>query len=57
VLLDKKERRIQPIQANYIGFDIPDLFVVGYGMDLAEQYRNLPFIGVLKPERYQDTTK
>ena len=41
-LLDKPDRRLQPIEADYIGFQIPDHFVVGYGMDLAERYRNLP---------------
>jgi hypoxanthine phosphoribosyltransferase len=52
VLLNKPSRRIEPIEADYVGFDIPDRFVVGYGMDYAERYRNLPFIGVLKPEQY-----
>ncbi|MDR2845225.1 MAG: hypoxanthine phosphoribosyltransferase [Puniceicoccales bacterium] len=51
VLLDKKTRRQTAFSAEYIGFDIPDVFVVGYGLDFAERYRNLPFIGVLKPER------
>ncbi len=53
VLLDKPERRIEPIEADYVGFTIPNLFVVGYGLDFAERYRNLPFVGVLKPEMYQ----
>lgn len=53
VLLDKPDRRVARVQADYTGFTIPNLFVVGYGMDYAEQYRNLPFVGVLKPERYQ----
>src|SRR6185369_2377171 len=44
VLLDKKGRREEKIQADYVGFTIPDLFVVGYGLDYAEQYRNLPFV-------------
>jgi hypoxanthine phosphoribosyltransferase len=48
VLLDKPERRIEKIEADYVGFTIPNLFVVGYGLDYAENYRNLPFIGVLK---------
>jgi hypoxanthine phosphoribosyltransferase len=48
VLLDKAERRVEKIKADYVGFSIPDLFVVGYGLDYAERYRNLPFIGVLK---------
>jgi hypoxanthine phosphoribosyltransferase len=52
VLLNKPARRMEPVSADYIGFDIPDLFVVGYGMDYAERYRNLPFVGVLKPEMY-----
>lgn len=52
VLLDKPARRSEPFEANYVGFRIPDLFVVGYGLDYAESYRNLPFVGVLKPERY-----
>jgi hypoxanthine phosphoribosyltransferase len=51
VLLDKKGRREVPIQADFVGFTIPDKFVIGYGLDFAERYRNLPLIGVLKPER------
>jgi len=51
-LLDKPARRKADIRADYFGFDIPDMFVVGYGLDYAERYRNLPFIGVLKPEIY-----
>ena len=51
-LLDKPERRVKDIKADYSGFTIPDAFVVGYGLDYAEQYRNLPYIGVLKPEVY-----
>ena len=53
VLLDKPQRREVPIQADYVGFRIPDYFVVGYGLDYAEKYRNLPFVGVLKPELYR----
>lgn len=53
VLLDKTARRIEAVQADYVGFEIPDLFVVGYGLDYAERYRNLPFVGVLKPEMYR----
>ena len=53
VLLNKPARRVENVQADYAGFDIPDLFVVGYGMDYAERYRNLPFVGVLKPEMYR----
>ncbi len=52
VLLNKPARRVEPVEADYSGFDIPDLFVVGYGLDYAERYRNLPFVGVLKPEMY-----
>ena len=48
-LLDKPARRQKPIAADYIGFEIPDEFVVGYGLDFADKYRNLPYIGVLKP--------
>jgi hypoxanthine phosphoribosyltransferase len=55
-LLDKPARRIIPIPIDYRGFEIPDKFVVGYGLDYAERYRNLPFIGVLKPEVYRSTT-
>jgi len=54
VLLDKPERRIEKVTADYIGFTIPDQFVVGYGLDFAEKYRNLPFVGVLKPEMYSN---
>jgi hypoxanthine phosphoribosyltransferase len=53
-LLDKPERRTVEIETAYNGFSIPDRFVVGYGLDYAEKYRNLPYIGVLKPEIYQD---
>lgn len=52
-LLDKPSRRVTPIQPDYNGFEIPDVFVVGFGLDYAEKYRNLPFIGVLKEEIYQ----
>ncbi len=52
-LLDKPERRVKPIKADYAGFVIPDAFVVGYGLDYAEKYRNLPYVGVIKPEVYQ----
>lgn len=51
-LLDKPARRKVPIKVDYSGFKIPDEFVVGYGLDYAERYRNLPYIGVLKPEIY-----
>ncbi|MBM3876627.1 MAG: hypoxanthine phosphoribosyltransferase [Verrucomicrobia bacterium] len=53
VLLDKPSRREQDVQADYVGFEIPDMFVVGYGLDYAERYRNLPFVGVLRPETYR----
>ena len=48
-LLDKPDRRIKPVHVDYSGFSIPDEFVVGSGLDFAEKYRNLPYIGVLKP--------
>lgn len=51
-LLDKPDRRVKPVEVHYSGFTIPDAFVVGYGLDYAEMYRNLPYIGVLKPEVY-----
>lgn len=53
-LLDKPTGRKSSIQADYVGFHVPDAFVVGYGLDYAEKYRNLPYIGVLKPEVYQN---
>lgn len=51
-LLDKPERRQVDLQADYSGFSVPDEFVVGYGLDFAERYRNLPYVGVLKPSVY-----
>ncbi len=51
-LLDKPARRRADIAADYCGFTVPDEFVVGYGLDYAERYRNLPYIGILKPEIY-----
>ena len=51
-LLDKPSRRTKTIQADYVGFVVPDEFVVGYGLDYCQKYRNLPYIGVLKPELY-----
>ncbi len=54
VLLDKSARRLAPIEPDYAGFRIPDLFVVGYGLDFAERYRNLPFVGVLHPDLYRE---
>lgn len=50
VLLDKKARRVVPFEANYVGFDIEDLFVIGYGLDYDEKYRNLPYIGYVENE-------
>lgn len=52
VLLDKPSRREAPIEADLVGFTVPDAFVVGYGLDFDQKYRNLPCIGVLKPEVY-----
>jgi hypoxanthine phosphoribosyltransferase len=52
VLLDKPAHRIQPIEVDYLGFTIPDVFVVGYGLDYAEHYRNLPDICILPPDAY-----
>jgi len=51
-LLSKEGKQRVPIDCKYIGFDIPDEFVIGYGLDFAERYRNLPYIGVLRPEVY-----
>ena len=51
-LLDKPARRLAPIEIDYRGFTIPDRFVIGYGLDYAERYRNLPYIGVLRPSVY-----
>lgn len=51
-LLDKPSRRQADIHADYVGFEVPDAFVVGYGLDYNQKYRNLPYIGVLKPEIY-----
>ncbi len=53
VLLNKAARRVEKVKADYVGFEIPDYFVVGYGLDFAERFRNLPFVGVLQPEVYQ----
>ncbi len=53
VLLEKAARRVEKVRADYVGFSIPDLFVVGYGLDYAERYRNLPFVGVLRPAMYK----
>ena len=54
VLLNKAARRVEKIQADYVGFEIPDHFVIGYGLDFAERYRNLPFVGVLHPHIYKE---
>ncbi len=51
-LMDKPDRRTADVTADYVGFEIPDAFVVGYGLDYQQKYRNLPYIGVLKPEIY-----
>ncbi len=53
-LLDKPEGRVVDITADYVGFLVPNEFVVGYGLDYAERYRNLPYIGILKPEIYEE---
>ena len=54
-LLDKPARRkAKDVFATYAGFEVPDAFVVGYGLDYAEKYRNLPYIGILKPEVYEN---
>lgn len=52
-LLDKPARRVVDVSADYVGFTIPNEFVVGYGLDFNDYYRNLPYIGVLKPEVYE----
>ena len=52
-MLDKKERREVEIEGDYIGFNVPNEFVVGYGLDFNQKYRNLPYIGVLKEECYK----
>lgn len=52
-LLDKPEGRVVSLEADYVGFLVPNEFVVGYGLDFIEHYRNLPYIGVLKPEIYE----
>jgi len=53
-LLSKEGKQRVPISCKYVGFTVPDEFVVGYGLDFAERYRNLPYIGVLRPSAYQD---
>jgi hypoxanthine phosphoribosyltransferase len=56
VLFNKSERRLIDIPLKYKGFDLPDRFAVGYGLDYRERYRNLPFVGLLKPTVFQSTT-
>lgn len=51
-LLDKPDRRTADVHADYVGAEVPDEFIIGYGLDYDEKYRNLPFVGVLKPEIY-----
>lgn len=53
-LLDKKERRVVDIEGDYIGFNIPDAFVIGFGLDFNQKYRNLPYVGVLKEDCYKE---
>jgi len=52
-LLDKPDRRLKPIQADFTGFSIPDEFVIGYGLDYNEKYRQLPYVGILKRSVYE----
>ena len=56
-LLNKDRERVKVIETDYVGFYIPDKFVVGYGLDYAQRYRNLPYIGVLKPSIYEDVSE
>lgn len=56
-LLNKERERVKDVAVDYLGFTIPDKFVVGYGLDYAQRYRNLPYIGILKPEVYSNTNK
>jgi hypoxanthine phosphoribosyltransferase len=56
-LLDKERERVKAVEIDYIGFRIPNKFVVGYGLDYAQRYRNLPYIGVLKPSIYEGTER
>ncbi|MDO5784626.1 MAG: hypoxanthine phosphoribosyltransferase [Eubacteriales bacterium] len=51
--LDKPERRVVPVEVTYSGFTVPDAFIVGYGLDYDQKYRNLPYVGVLKPSVYE----
>ena len=52
-MIDKKEGRTYPIEAKYVGFEIPNAFVIGFGLDFNEKYRQLPYVGILKEECYQ----
>ncbi len=52
-MLNKPSRRVVDVPLDFVGFEVPNEFVMGYGLDFAEQYRNLPYIGVPKPELYQ----
>ena len=56
-LMDKPERRTKPITADYVGFTIPDAFIVGYGLDYNERYRNLPYVGILKTSVYDGSAE
>jgi hypoxanthine phosphoribosyltransferase len=56
-LLDKERERVKPVVPDYVGFRIPDHFVVGYGLDYAQRYRNLPYVGILKPSVYESETE
>lgn len=51
-LLDKPSRRLTDVKVDYIGFEVPDEFVIGYGLDFAQRYRNFPYVGILRPEVY-----
>jgi len=51
-MLDKPSRRLTKVNVDYVGFEVPDEFVVGYGLDFAQRYRNLPYVGILRPEVY-----
>lgn len=53
-MIDKPEGRVVDMAADYVGYEVPNEFVVGYGLDYAEDYRNLPYIGILKPEIYEN---
>jgi hypoxanthine phosphoribosyltransferase len=56
-LLDKDRERVKAVKLDYVGFRIPNKFVVGYGLDYAQRYRNLPYVGVLKPSIYEGTPR